>query len=194
MKQFIDFISKNIVIILSPIVALIIILIMSKKTKTSSASTKKYLLSSSVKVSQYNMDNDQNGNLKANNPGNIRDASGYEFKGQTGKDYRGFCTFSSFEYGLRAMIKLLWTYNQKGYKTIAQIINRYAPPVENDTRHYAEFVSKDSGIALNTPLNWSDFNDISKVISAMCQMENSIRPTALQFVTAWELANDGQSV
>lgn len=187
-----NFIQKNVVFITSLIIALVAILIMTKKKSTNKTSSSP--LSSDLKYSLYNMDNDQNSNLKANNPGNIRDSPNYEFKGQTGRDYRGFCTFQSIEYGWRAMIKLLWMYNQKGLNTIRKICNTYAPPVENDTRYYAQTVSNHSGIALDTVLNWSDKNEITKVIIAMSHMENSIRPTYIQMQTAWELANDGQKV
>jgi len=53
------------------------------------------------------------------------------------------------------------------------------------------FVSSDSGILLDKPIDWSDKVEPTKLIVAMSQMENSIRPTAAQMAIAWELSRDG---
>ena len=50
-----------------------------------------------------------------------------------------FEQFSEMEFGVRAGIKLIKIYYQKGYKTVRQIITRYAPPIENQTEAYIRF-------------------------------------------------------
>ena len=72
--------------------------------------------------------------LRNNNPGNI-DKGRDEWEGQElpGDDPR-FCTFTSMAYGCRALIRTLMTYRMKhGLSTVREIINRWAPPVENNT-------------------------------------------------------------
>ena len=76
------------------------------------------------------------------NPLNIRRVAGTRWKGQRAEQTdREFVQFSSVEYGIRAAFCLLETYRRK-YKAVCieDIINRWAPPSENDTRKYIETV------------------------------------------------------
>lgn len=70
------------------------------------------------------------------NPGNIRLGEswlGLRMK-QTDPD---FCQFTSMTYGCRALLKLLRTYVEKrGCTTIRKVVERWAPPSENDTTSY----------------------------------------------------------
>ena len=70
------------------------------------------------------------------NPGNIRLGEswlGLRMK-QTDPD---FCQFTSMTYGCRALLKLLRTYVEKrGCTTIRKVVERWAPPSENDTSSY----------------------------------------------------------
>lgn len=60
--------------------------------------------------------------------------------------YKGFRDFQTWEDGFRAMFELLDAYKTFGDVTIDDAINRWAPPVENDTNYYVEslkeYVSK----------------------------------------------------
>lgn len=76
-----------------------------------------------------------------NNAGNIRYNSANDWMGQVGDDGAGFVVFSDPVYGYRALAKLLTNYYAKGLQTIRQIINRYAPPVENNTGAYVDSVA-----------------------------------------------------
>lgn len=85
--------------------------------------------------------------LRNNNPGNI-DKTGEVWEGQElpGGDER-FCTFSSMAYGCRALIRTLMTYHTKhGLVTVREIINRWAPPIENDTNAYVNHVCDRLGV------------------------------------------------
>ena len=91
--------------------------------------------------------------LRNNNPLNIRRVPGQHWKGQEppsnsplkGED-REFVRFSSMEYGIRAAFCILDTYRRK-YQDVCveDIINRWAPPSENDTRKYVETVCRLTG-------------------------------------------------
>jgi len=81
------------------------------------------------------------------NPLNIRRVAGTRWKGQRAEQTdREFVQFSSIEYGLRAAFCILETYRRK-YKAVCveDIINRWAPPSENDTRKYVETVCRLTG-------------------------------------------------
>ena len=70
------------------------------------------------------------------NIGNIR--------GDDGGDGTGFRSYGSLQEGLEAMYKNLRTDlyldPPSNFTTVSQVINRWAPPVENDTTGYIEFV------------------------------------------------------
>lgn len=70
------------------------------------------------------------------NPGNIR--LGESWLGlRTKQTDPDFCQFTSMVYGCRALLKLLRTYVEKrGCTTIRKVIERWAPPSENDTTSY----------------------------------------------------------
>lgn len=74
------------------------------------------------------------------NPANIR--CGSNWKGSL-TPCHGFARFSSFEYGVRALIVLLRTYHYK-YKltSISKVLHRYAPLSENNTYAYIANVTK----------------------------------------------------
>ena len=93
--------------------------------------------------------------LRNNNPGNI-DKTGEVGEGQEmpGDDPR-FCTFSSMAYGCRALIRTLMTYHAKhDLSTVREIINRWAPPVENNTDAYIKHVCDRLGVAPSHPLDF----------------------------------------
>ena len=73
------------------------------------------------------------------NPLNIRYSEKNEWLGQTG-ERNGFCVFSEEKYGWRAGFVLLKNYYKKGYRSISQIIHRFAPASENPTSSYVSFV------------------------------------------------------
>ena len=85
--------------------------------------------------------------LRNCNPLNIRRVAGTRWKGQRAEQTdRSFVQFESLEYGIRAAFCILETYRRK-YKAVCieDIINRWAPPSENDTRKYVETVCRLTG-------------------------------------------------
>ena len=85
--------------------------------------------------------------LRNCNPLNIKRVAGTRWKGQRAEQTdRLFVQFQSMDWGLRAAFCLLETYRRK-YKAVCieDIINRWAPPSENDTRKYIETVCRLTG-------------------------------------------------
>ena len=105
------------------------------------------------------------------NPLNIRYSVFNHWIGLSGEK-NGFCEFESYEYGIRAGLVLLCrTYRHRGYITIEHIIKRFAPPSENNTRKYINFVVSKSGIA--DKLFLSSIKEYAYIISAMCYFESA---------------------
>lgn len=107
--------------------------------------------------------------IRLYNPMNIRISSS-RWLGLVGS-YKGFCEFSSFEYGLRAGIVLLRNYIRRGYNTVSRIINRYAPPFENNTDAYINYVCEFCHVDRDTRIIFGDDYFISLVI-AVCFVES----------------------
>lgn len=78
--------------------------------------------------------------IRNNNPGNIRWGSDWKGLKKDGKQQDpSFCVFETPEYGIRALAKLLQNYQLLyGLNTPRKIINRYAPPTENETVSYID--------------------------------------------------------
>ncbi|AYY81313.1 structural protein [Proteus vulgaris] len=123
-----------------------------------------------------------------NNPGNIRHGSQWQGLSveQTDKD---FCQFISPEYGIRAIYKLLQTYQKKyGLNTIKTIIHRYAPPNENNTIGYINRASKEIGIEIDTPINTRLKNVTIPLAIAIVNIELGYQPYSKKvFDDAWLL-------
>ncbi|MER1793169.1 structural protein [Proteus mirabilis] len=123
-----------------------------------------------------------------NNPGNIRHGSKWQGLSaqQTDKD---FCQFVSPEYGIRAIYKLLQTY-QKKYElnTVESIIDRYAPPNENNTAGYINRAAKDIGVSVNEPINVSSKPVAIALATAIVGVELGYQPYSQKvFEDAWLL-------
>jgi hypothetical protein len=81
--------------------------------------------------------------IRNNNPGNIR-LSKTAWQGQKSPQADPeFVEFMSPAYGLRALMKTLLTYHLKyGLDTVESVLNRWAPPYENDTDRYVIDVAR----------------------------------------------------
>ncbi len=114
--------------------------------------------------------------IKNNNPLNIRIVQNQNWLGEVKPNTDlSFEQFKSVEYGLRAGLLLLLNYKYKYNKdTITEIINTFAPPNENDTNKYINFVSKQTGIDKNKTLSIEDYK---AVIKAIIFQENSFEYT-----------------
>ena len=80
-------------------------------------------------------------------------------------------------------------YGKDYQPTLSNILNVYAPPSENDTENYINFVSKRAGIDPNTPLS---VDDVPKIIPHMIQMEQGTKGAAKykQYADSGQIMND----
>lgn len=84
--------------------------------------------------------------IRNNNPGNLRHGPQWQGLASHQPD-NAFSTFVSMEYGIRALLL-----NLRGYflvhelSTVREIINRWAPPSENDTGAYVAQVARALGV------------------------------------------------
>ncbi|WP_231100871.1 virion protein [Pseudoalteromonas luteoviolacea] len=115
--------------------------------------------------------------IRNNNPLNIE--TGEDWLGLTGSDGR-FVIFETPEHGIRAAARILRTYSSKyGINTVNTIISRWAPPVENDTEGYIEFVADKANVNANEVLSPEEY---PRVIAAMIHMENGQQPYNLETI------------
>lgn len=111
--------------------------------------------------------------IRNNNPGNIR--WGSKWQGLIPEQERtdqSFCQFVDPVYGIRAIVKVMFSYRDKyGLNTIETIINRYAPPIENNTQGYIQRVCTKLGVQLDEPIELTD-KVLYWIIKAICGVEN----------------------
>lgn len=112
--------------------------------------------------------------IRNNNPGNIRHGDKWKGLSAEQKD-SDFCTFDTPEYGIRAMGITLMNYQRKhGLQTVEDIINRWAPPVENDTKEYAAHIAAKLGVKPHSIIVVSDV--LPELVKAMILHENGKVP------------------
>lgn len=85
--------------------------------------------------------------IRLNNPGNI-DRNAIHWQGMsTMQDDPRFIRFDHPQDGIRALMKLMITYEHKyGLSTVKGLIHKYAPPHENATDSYVKAVSNHLGV------------------------------------------------
>ena len=127
-----------------------------------------------------------------NNPGNIDYNPANKWQGQlphNPAEESRFCRFQSPEYGIRAIYKLLQTYQTKyGLNSVKAIINKYAPPIENNTTGYINRAAADIGIGINDHLNTKDKKTGIALATAIVGVELGYQPYGADvFEKAWGL-------
>jgi hypothetical protein len=127
--------------------------------------------------------------IRNHNPGNIRRSTD-KWRGlapeQTDAE---FFQFISPTYGIRAMAIILLKYQRiHGRRTIASIIDRWAPPAGDrngnlpggeytqNSNAYAKAVAKAAGVQPHDPINLSDVGVLYLVLAAMMKHENGQQP------------------
>ncbi|MCC4600297.1 structural protein P5 [Xanthomonas melonis] len=115
--------------------------------------------------------------VRNNNPGNI-DRTSTVWQGEDrsasalARESR-FAVFDTPEYGFRALVKTLLTYQRKhGLRTVRGIINRWAPPVENDTGAYARQVATALGVDVDQRINVEAPATAFQLAKAIAKHEN----------------------
>lgn len=118
-----------------------------------------------------------NRGIRNNNPGNII-RTNIPWNGMAARqDDPRFITFKSPEYGIRAIVKILQAYyNKDGCTTIRSIINRWAPPEENDTEHYIDDVATRCGLSPDDRCDIRDSRVVDQLVRAIIHHEEGVQP------------------
>lgn len=117
--------------------------------------------------------------VRNNNPGNIdRNATKWQGMAEKQTDAR-FVVFTAPEWGIRAIARTLLTYqNTHGLDTVRKIINRWAPPVENDTGAYVNAVAASVGVQPNDVIDVDGVGVMLPLVRAIIHHENGYDPYA----------------
>lgn len=126
--------------------------------------------------------------LRNCNPGNIRKGvKPYVGEIVPSKDDE-FRQFTTMAYGYRAMFVILYTYQRRyGLSTIAAMIERYAPAIENHTEAYINAVSEWSGVPATGRVTATNGDVMVPIVAAMSRVENGVFANMHEVVEGWDL-------
>ena len=128
--------------------------------------------------------------LRNKNPGNIEHTTRYNWRGEIypPKEIDGhietrFCQFKDHVHGIRALAKILITYCRKrraadgsAIETVQEVIERWAPPSENDTDAYAGYVRGVLQVNKGTIIDIDNLEVLARLVKAITQYENGEMP------------------
>ena len=114
--------------------------------------------------------------IRNHNPGNLRLPHNDERPGYAGSDKDGFSKFTTAQYGLESLARLLVNYGMGGLNTIAKIVNRYAPSKENNTMAYAGFLAGELETDTDAPIDMKCAENIADLMEGIIYFENGRQP------------------
>lgn len=116
--------------------------------------------------------------IRNHNPGNIdRTADKWQGMAADQSSDSRFVVFVAPQWGIRAMVKVLLSYQRKhGIKTIRGIINRWAPPNENNTDAYVSQVAKACGVDPDDTIDIENKAVLRALVSSIIKHENGQQP------------------
>ena len=113
--------------------------------------------------------------IRNNNPGNIRRVPGTTWLGQTATQLDpSFIQFDDPKYGIRAIARIMASYERQGIDTIGEAIDRWAPPNENNSQAYVDAVCASCGIGADTPVQLTTI--LPELVKAIIHHENGSQP------------------
>ena len=116
--------------------------------------------------------------IRNNNPLNIeRTSDNWQGMAAVQTDSR-FVNFVDPRWGYRAAARILQNYGAAGIVTLEQIINRWAPPIENNSRAYVESVSAKIGVEPDG----SPWDRLPELLAAMTVHENGSNPYSMELI------------
>lgn len=116
--------------------------------------------------------------IRNHNPGNI-DRTTERWQGMAADQSNDprFVVFTAPVWGLRALAKVLLSYQRKyNLRTPAAIIGRWAPPGENDTGAYARQVAKAIGVQPDDRIDLQEARTLERILPAIVAHENGQQP------------------
>jgi len=123
--------------------------------------------------------------IRNNNPLNIEKGADWQGLNPDQSSDDRFAVFMAPKYGFRAAAIILLGYQKKhGLNSIAAIIGRWAPPVENDTGAYAAAVSREVGVQPGDAVKLTEAAILLPLLRAMCRHENGSCPYDDQTIEA----------
>lgn len=116
--------------------------------------------------------------IRNHNPGNIdRTADKWQGMAADQSSDSRFVVFVAPQWGIRAIVKVLLSYQRKhGIKTIRGIINRWAPPAENNTDAYVNQVAKACGVEPDDTIDIENKAVLRALVSSIIKHENGQQP------------------
>ena len=114
------------------------------------------------------------------NPGNIeRNKTKWQGMSEDQSGDSRFVVFSSPVWGIRALAKTLLTYSNKyaagtpqDIDTVREFINRWAPPVENNTESYINAVAKALSVEPDEAIDITQPTVLKALVVAIIKHEN----------------------
>lgn len=125
--------------------------------------------------------------IRNQNPLNIR--KGYIWRGLASEQDKEFCTFIDMEWGVRAAVKILRSYARRGIHSVSDIIQTWAPPIENNTNKYIQVVCSRTGFLPTHTINVYDENEVVALLMAMSYVEVATVLDERIFRKGYNLAN-----
>jgi hypothetical protein len=118
--------------------------------------------------------------IRNNNPGNIEE-NGTKWQGLSNPNSDGrFCIFDDPKWGIRAIARVIITYQDKyAINTIEGIINRWAPPSENNTSAYIIHVANECDVKPNDIVDVHDYDIAKPLVETIIKHENGSQPYSL---------------
>jgi hypothetical protein len=115
--------------------------------------------------------------IRNHNPGNIEKGDPWQGLAPDQSGDPRFAVFQAPEWGIRALARVLITYQDRhGLRTPAAIARRWAPPPENDARAYGDFLAQYLGVTPNTALNLHAYEVMRPLVEAIILQENGMQP------------------
>lgn len=117
--------------------------------------------------------------VRNNNPGNIDKVRGTVWQGQAvNQPDPRFVTFTAPEWGIRAIARVLITYQDKRkakdgsrIDTVREIVHRWAPATENDTDAYVKSVARVTGIGADQTIDVTKYAVMRPLVEAIIAHE-----------------------
>lgn len=130
--------------------------------------------------------------IRNNNPLNIRKGSSWKGERPVQTD-PSFEEFISMEYGIRAGLRLMRNHIN-GFKgtrpkmnTLKKLISVWAPPTENATTNYVDFVASHVGLSSTAILDPNNRVQMCNIARAMAYVECGVWIDPEKFNSAWFL-------
>lgn len=113
--------------------------------------------------------------IRLKNPGNIRHGDKWDGRSADQPD-PDFVKFEQPQFGIRAIARVLISYEKKGINTVRGVINRWAPPNENDTGSYVMHVAGLLSVDPDEVIDIDSYEVMDPLVRAIIRHENGQQP------------------